>query len=176
MPESRIAATERLRREGRWDEASHFRDEQRRRFKTDGMSRGEASDAAWAAMLDRYPPLPNIERAECVAQSACTHDPAKVEALMAKLQGNKPDRVRDTLWVYEILENPRPTPDDAPSIGALSLLSWARSSRVQLFEKMLTKAMAVQPNREESVMVWPDDDDDYECADVIFDDLDSNDA
>jgi len=35
--ESRISATDRLRQEGRWDEASRFRDDQRMKLKEAGM-------------------------------------------------------------------------------------------------------------------------------------------
>ena len=50
MPESKIVLTERLRREGRWDEASEFKDKSVAKFRADGLKRGEAAEAAWAAM------------------------------------------------------------------------------------------------------------------------------
>jgi hypothetical protein len=56
MQESRIEATDRLRREGRWQAASTFRDEKRREFRAAGMKRGEANEAAWEAMLVEFPP------------------------------------------------------------------------------------------------------------------------
>ena len=57
MTESRISATDRLRREGRWEEASLYRDEIRKQLKAEGRSRADANDAAWHAMLLKYPPL-----------------------------------------------------------------------------------------------------------------------
>jgi hypothetical protein len=61
MTESKIELTERLRREGRWAEASQFRDTARGDFHAKGMKRDEASEAAWAAMAQAYPPLPAAE-------------------------------------------------------------------------------------------------------------------
>lgn len=56
MNESKIALTERLRREGKWSAASKFKDDALRDFRAKGMKRDEASDAAWEAMEQAYPP------------------------------------------------------------------------------------------------------------------------
>lgn len=61
MNESKIALTERLRREGRWAEASKFKDTALADFRAKGMNRVEAGAAAWAAMAEAYPPLPEAE-------------------------------------------------------------------------------------------------------------------
>jgi hypothetical protein len=55
--ESKIALTERLRREGRWDAATKFKDDALRDFRSKGMRRDEASEAAWEAMEQAYPPI-----------------------------------------------------------------------------------------------------------------------
>jgi hypothetical protein len=55
--ESKIALTERLRREGRWAEASKFKDDNLREFRSKGMKRDEASEAAWEALDQAYPPI-----------------------------------------------------------------------------------------------------------------------
>jgi hypothetical protein len=57
VTESKIELTERLRREGRWEEALKFKDTALRDFRSKGMKRSEASDAAWEAMATAYPPL-----------------------------------------------------------------------------------------------------------------------
>jgi len=54
--ESKIALMERLRREGRWNAASKFKDDALRDFRAKGMKRDEASDAAWGAMEQAFPP------------------------------------------------------------------------------------------------------------------------
>ena len=57
MNESKIALTERLRREGNWSAASKFKDDALRDFRAKGMKRDEASEAAWVAMEQAYPPI-----------------------------------------------------------------------------------------------------------------------
>ena len=63
MNESKIALTERLRREGRWAEASKLKDTALAEFRAKGMKRDEASEAAWDAMEKAYPPLAATEAA-----------------------------------------------------------------------------------------------------------------
>jgi hypothetical protein len=58
--ESKIALTERLRREGRWNAASKFKDDALRDFRAKGMKRDEASEAAWDAMEQAFPPIANV--------------------------------------------------------------------------------------------------------------------
>ena len=74
MTESRSVATDRLRCEGRWEEASLYRDEMRRKFKAEGLKCAEANEASWDAMLAKYPPQavpePDHRRAGAERQSA----------------------------------------------------------------------------------------------------------
>jgi hypothetical protein len=59
MTESKIVATDRLRKEGRWEEASLWKDEKRKQLRTDGKhNRAESNAAAWDAMIEQFPPLP----------------------------------------------------------------------------------------------------------------------
>ena len=60
MNESKIELTERLRREGRWSEASQFKDEVLKKLRSDGMTRADAAEQAWERMAAQYPPLANI--------------------------------------------------------------------------------------------------------------------
>jgi hypothetical protein len=64
MEESKIELTERLRREGRWAEASKFKDTALKEFRSKGMRKAEAAEKAWSAMAKAYPPLPPLERDE----------------------------------------------------------------------------------------------------------------
>jgi hypothetical protein len=61
MNESKIGITERLRREGRWDEATQYKDSVLVECREKGMKRSEASEAAWQAMVERYPPITAVE-------------------------------------------------------------------------------------------------------------------
>jgi|SRR5208282_2562175 len=56
--EDRIDATDRLRREGRWTEASEFKERRRRALRAERVPKEEAKDRAWAEMLAKFPPLP----------------------------------------------------------------------------------------------------------------------
>jgi hypothetical protein len=60
-----------------------------------------------------------------------------------------PNLVRDTLWAYENLPNRKAKPEDAPTVGAWSLLTWARRYRNRFFEILLPKAMAAHTSDEE---------------------------
>ncbi|MFH1921528.1 MAG: hypothetical protein ABIP48_16815 [Planctomycetota bacterium] len=61
MDESKIDLTERLRREGRWAEASKFKDETVKKLRKEGLKRAEAGEQAWRKMAEVYPPLPAAE-------------------------------------------------------------------------------------------------------------------
>lgn len=63
MNESKIELTERLRREGRWSEASKFKDEAVKKLRAQGLKRTQACQQAWQEMAEAYPPLPPAESA-----------------------------------------------------------------------------------------------------------------
>ena len=107
MSESKIVATERLRREGRWDEASVYRDRVRKELRAQGKPREEAAEAAWQAMREKYPPLPPVEQTSvsqevfelalgptALAQGA---EQAGVDVLLARTGGKDPDLPSDVL-------------------------------------------------------------------------------
>ena len=167
--ESKIGSTERLRREGRWNEACMFRDGERARLRREGRSRLDATDESWAMMLKSFPPLPAVgatpaqpaaeqQTAEdppaespdslCPVgvgeRAVCVSEPAPEisETVLTRLRGNSPDLARDILWAYERLEDRGARPEDAPSLGAWALLKWARDYRNRFFEQVLPKALA----------------------------------
>lgn len=57
MQETRIQTTERLRREGRWNEASDYREWERQRLRAEGKSRHDAKEESWRLMAESYTPL-----------------------------------------------------------------------------------------------------------------------
>jgi hypothetical protein len=156
--ESKIELTERLRKEGRWSEASVFKDAEVKRLRSEGVRSVEAKEQAWRLMAEKFPPLAQEDRlpigqplhaafadpapgarAASAATSATANGP-DVDAVLEKLDdGAPPDLVRDTLWVYQHLENKAVRPDQAPSRGAWSLLRWAREYRSRFFEQFLPK-------------------------------------
>lgn len=156
MDESKIGLTERLRREGRWSDASLFKDGTLRKLRSDGMTRDKAGEQAWAAMATTYPPLAAVEESAPEAPDTATGNPRghdgndddliDVDALLDRIGDGQPsDLVRDTLWVYENLANRKIKASNAPSCGAWALLEWARQYRNRFFEQVLPRAMLNRP-------------------------------
>jgi hypothetical protein len=58
MNESKIDLTERLRREGRWAEASKYKDEVVKKLRASGLKRCEAGEQAWQEMAEAFPQTP----------------------------------------------------------------------------------------------------------------------
>jgi len=160
MNESKIELTERLRREGRWAESSLFKDQELKKLRSSGMTKAEAGDEAWSRMAEKFPPLVNTggeAPAAATAKPSPLQQPTApehgidVDALLNRIGDDRQpaDLVKDTLWVYGALENRRAKPDDAPSLGAWSLLLWARQYRNRFFEQVLPKAMLNKPPEDE---------------------------
>jgi hypothetical protein len=57
---------------------------------------------------------------------------------------SQPNLTADILWVYAHLDHPTDRPENAPSAGATSLLSWARSARGRFFEQVLPRALSAK--------------------------------
>jgi hypothetical protein len=151
MKESKIHATDRLRREGRWDEASAYRDEHRRRLRTEGQPKAEASEAALEAMIEKFPPLVVEENEDDLVESDA--DEVDAAILSARFGGQRADLVADVMWTYENLENRRASVMEATSLGAWSMLKWARENRNRFFKQMLPKALAVH-QKEAAENAW----------------------
>ena len=85
--ESKIVATERLRKEGRWNEASLFKDEAIKRLRAEGRTKSEASEAAWDEMLAKFPPLPEQTVATRLplyaAMAVCVFSPYRAACSLA---------------------------------------------------------------------------------------------
>ena len=58
MRESKIETTDRLRKDGLWAEASLYRDEAKACLRDEGLTRKEANEISWQAMLNKYPAVP----------------------------------------------------------------------------------------------------------------------
>jgi hypothetical protein len=155
MIESKIVATERLRREKRWEEASLWRDEKRRQLRADGQTKAGSNEESWDAMLMRFPPLPPSDHGPNGGSS--TGGLELVETSPGDYE-SQPDLVRDTLWTYENMARKGVKPKDAPSLGAWSLLGWARGQQDRFFGHLLPKAMAsreAQPAIETGYLLDP---------------------
>lgn len=151
--ESKIHATERLRRDGRWDQASAFRDETRRKLRAEGKSKIEAGELAWEAMIAKFPPPEHPQLGSEDEPLPREKDDAEedLDALDERFAESPPDLVRDTLWVYENLGRKLAAAADAPGRGAWELLNWARQHQDRFFQHMLPKAMGAKAKQDEKV-------------------------
>lgn len=136
--ESKIEATHRLRQEGRWEAASLYRDEVRKRHRSDGMKRSEANEAAWESMLNEYPPIVD----EPVEDVAVNDDAAAMAELAARSKGQEVDVNRDVKWAYDEMVDMHATPLDAPSIGAWNMLRWARNDPNRFYGNFVYEAFS----------------------------------
>jgi hypothetical protein len=126
MSESKITLTDRLRREGRWEEASLFRDQKRREFRSTGMSKAEAREAAWEALAEAFPPL------SLPAAPTSTAEPQLLSAeRLTELYRRKPNRVLEWLKddVTTVGDSVSKPPEHFHSMGMYGLWRWAHANR-----------------------------------------------
>ena len=117
MNESKIGLTERLRAEGRWGEASRFKDETLRTLRSQGMTKAEAGDNAWQQMAEKYPPQAQEEAA----------------AVNVRVQG-----------LAEIPESWGAIPSNA---SLQSELSWVTANRLRVVEESPSGVIRVRLER-----------------------------
>jgi hypothetical protein len=135
MTESKIVETDGLRKVGRWEEASLWKDEKRKQLRADGQTKADSNESSWDAMIEQFPPLPSSEM------------PDGIELVDITPDDSQPDLARDMIWVYGHLNCKTVTTEDAPSPGAWCLLRWVRGggrSLDRFFSVMLPKAMAIE--------------------------------
>jgi hypothetical protein len=129
--ETKIDATHRLEREGRWEEANDFKEKIRQQFRADGMSRKEAVEKSWESMLAAFPPLEDGQ--------VLVKEPIDEKLLPAGKVAA--DVNRDVLWVYENIDRDSVSQCDAPSAGAWSMLQHARRYRVWFYGTAMSCVM-----------------------------------
>jgi len=120
MNESKIELTERLRAEGRWAEASKFKDTALADFRAKGMKRDEAAAAAWEAMAEAFPSLPE---ADAVVSSS-------------RVQG--------------LGDVPASWPELADNASLQAELAWVQSNRLRVVEEIPSGATRVYLGRARS--------------------------
>jgi hypothetical protein len=120
MDESKIGLTERLRAEGRWGEASRFKDETLRTLRSQGMTKAEAGEAAWEALSEKYPPQAQAEAA----------------AVNVRVQG--------------LGDIPASWPELADNASLQAELAWVQSNRLRVVEEKPSGATRVHLDRARS--------------------------
>lgn len=133
MRESKAELTDRLRREGRWEDFKRRREA----LKAQGMPPSDA----WAVVADEFPALETKQP----GGAARTVD---LRALKGKPAVSV---VQAAAWAFEHLDTDWIEPADAPSAGAWSMREWARSSMTARSEFYRTfVAKLVLPPQEEA--------------------------
>jgi hypothetical protein len=122
--ESKIGLTERLRREGRWGEASKFKDEALKELRSKGMKRDEASEAAWDAMEQAYPPTVTV---------AATGDTGEEETTDTRVQG--------------LSEIPADWPQLPGNASLQAEIRWCQSNRLRVVEERVGGLVVVHLDR-----------------------------
>ena len=120
MNESKIGLTERLRAEGRWDEASRFKDETLRTLRSQGMTKAEAGEVAWEALAEKYPPQAQAE----------------VAAVNVRVQG--------------LGDIPASWPELADNASLQGELAWVQSNRLRVVEEKPSGATRIHLDRARS--------------------------
>ena len=181
VTESKIELTDRLRRQGLWGEASKYKDEVKDRLRTEGHSRKEAGELAWAEMQKRYPAKDPPEVRDfytALADGAYELTTPRGDA------AEKSEftevwfalRILEAIGRYEAMPSEqrhlarhkiRQTLDDEPPRGGLVALTLALVER----EDFRTTAERILRNQ---VTLMPDDDCDRRCIEEMLVRLDSD--
>ena len=148
MQETRAEAMHRLQREGRWEEASAYRQEVRKQQRVQGKTKAKAGQIAWQMMAERFPPLGAGQGTQVAGSDGLSSE--QFDELLRRTAGQGVDLIRDVLWTYENLANTNAAAEDAPSMGAWSLLEWARNYRNHFFERLLPKALTAKERQGET--------------------------
>lgn len=170
MIESRIDATDRLRREGRWWIASLRKDERCRQLRSEGRTRKEASEMAWEWVSENYPPLTREQLAWRPAAEtlAMAQFPPRVECVDA--EGEQPLSAFwwVTLHARAVCECDGSRPQDrsrvlyhlgahAPSPAAFELARCLLSEPSRFFELARAKFSAALSRIQEQAGLHPGD-------------------
>ena len=128
MPESKIEATHRLQRDGRWTAACEFRDRVRRELRQAGKTKGEANDEAWSRMSEEFPPVVVIQQGQ--SEDDLVADDS--DDFPTNLPPGDCNFEADLRWAWNTIGDPV-QPEDAPNGSAWCLHMFA----IQQFDKFL---------------------------------------
>lgn len=125
MSDSKIELTERLRREGRWAEASRFKDDIVARLRAQGMRRAEAREDAWQRMAAAFSPLAIAVPASDSDDSEALAVDSQVEEIIAILADSATREVEHWQQTYQI---PLHADASAALVGEVLMYFWALGS------------------------------------------------
>ena len=139
MNESKIDITHRLQKDGRWAEASKFKDDYIAKLRGEGMTRREAQANAWAAMEQKYPPIMIVTKLmQTIAELTLIDD-----ELREPSEGSLRELVAELLWVCYNLNASDIAEDEAPSASAWALLERGRQNQDNFLSALLPEARSI---------------------------------
>lgn len=145
--ESKIEATRRLQREGRWETAGDFRQKMRKQLRKAGMKRAEANEAAWRRTIERFPPLNAVTREQPTPKQetieippvnlgiclrSCEAENRELAALVQRVGVSDRLFSDDLDWAHAHYDLDV-TPAQAPDVVAWILLKIAREDRSRFY-------------------------------------------
>jgi hypothetical protein len=166
--ESRIELTDRLRREGRWPEASKRKDEMVKLLRAEGMKRTEAAEEAWRRLAAEYPPLPHTTELEPEPDddeelAVCVVGPNVLPSAWGDLPESASFEV-EVEWVHQnrvlVVEERtggasrlhwEHARKPAPSYGAVNLMEFAATNRKGFMDILQRVKPATDTGEEENI-------------------------
>lgn len=126
MQEHELKEYQRLRAEGRWPQASEFREAERRRLRATGRNKQQARDESWTAMLVKFPPLEGSRPAS--EPSPLSVDPNTLPDVIFAEDANYKQAVRWALRAIGL--DPDKIPDrQVPNPACLAMLKFAQTEK-----------------------------------------------
>ena len=127
LPEDKLGCNNRLKREGRLEEAYRFKDNLIAKYRQTGMKRIEAQHRGWYDMMVKFPP---------------DEDEEDLDESELPQPGNV-NFSSDVEWVYANL-GIKVAKKSAPNPGAYAMLLWAREKPDDFFKTMMPKALDIK--------------------------------
>jgi len=164
---------DRLRREGRWADATAYRDSQRQRLRDEGVPKAVARERAWELMAAEFPELPPAcETVASISQGDDMPDDAADELVERFSDDDEGDIAGAIAWVARYLSvSPGWVAENATSLLAVQIHAWARDDRRTFFQHLLPRALAAQEKAEERLEDEAADLAQAEECGKLFDDL-----
>lgn len=193
MQEHELRDYQRLRAEGRWDDANEFREAERKRLRAAGRTRQQAREESWESMLERFPPLDEQTNEQTPVQPSASESDPRSESdsedsdmmwqdeqydeelrQLARQACELPiDIYRDMDFAYRNMSSPNVTPLMAPCLPAWQWYLFARSEPNEFLE-MFTKFEEVRARTAGTISTQQMEDDkrkQFELIDKIMKEL-----
>ncbi len=108
MTESKLSISNRLRKDGRWEQASSWKDGKIRELRAAGIKRAEAQAVAWQAVAEKFPPIEKTEPEKPgpeldVQTDVLTSEEVKILACLAPGSGKKFSAADEVVFYDKIL-------------------------------------------------------------------------